>query len=70
MRRDNWVRDAGVAGSNPATPTIISSTYTFDAFCAQRNAQRIGLPACMCAADLGQFLFSGPGGEIGSQSNN
>ena len=21
MRRDNWVRDAGVAGSNPATPT-------------------------------------------------
>ena len=22
MRRDNWVRDAGVAGSNPATPTI------------------------------------------------
>jgi hypothetical protein len=34
-----YVRDAGVAGSNPATPTILSSTYTFDDFCAQRNAQ-------------------------------
>lgn len=32
-----YVRDAGVAGSNPATPTIISSTYTFDVFRAQRN---------------------------------
>jgi hypothetical protein len=27
-------------GSNPATPTIISSTYTFDVFRTQRNAQR------------------------------
>ena len=27
MRRDNWVRDAGVAGSNPATPTSFLSTY-------------------------------------------
>jgi hypothetical protein len=29
------VRDAGVAGSNPATPTILSSTYSFDVFRAQ-----------------------------------
>jgi len=42
MRRDNLVRDAGVAGSNPATPTILSNTYTFDDFSAQRIAQRNG----------------------------
>jgi hypothetical protein len=37
---EHCVRDAGVAGSNPATPTIISVTYTFDVFRAQRNAQQ------------------------------
>jgi hypothetical protein len=30
-----YVRDAGVAGSNPATPTIISMTYSFDVPSAQ-----------------------------------
>ena len=34
------VRDAGVAGSNPATPTILSSTYSNCGFEAQRNAGR------------------------------
>ena len=32
MRRDNWVRDAGVAGSNPATPTNYFYHSFFRAF--------------------------------------
>jgi hypothetical protein len=47
------VRDAGVAGSNPATPTILSMTYNFDVPAAQRNAQRIDLLTRVHAADLG-----------------
>jgi hypothetical protein len=32
---EHCVRDAGVAGSNPATPTKISSTYNFSILLAQ-----------------------------------
>jgi hypothetical protein len=35
---DSSVRDAGVAGSNPATPTIISIAQQFQRFKAQRQA--------------------------------
>jgi hypothetical protein len=35
LSRDINVRDAGVAGSNPATPTMISKAYSFCSRLAQ-----------------------------------
>jgi hypothetical protein len=59
-----YVRDAGVAGSNPATPTILSMTYNFDVMAAQRNAQRIDPLTRLYAAHLRQFLSAAASSAI------
>ncbi|MCU1294196.1 MAG: uncharacterized protein JWP08_3046, partial [Bryobacterales bacterium] len=59
---EHCVRDAGVAGSNPATPTILSITYNFDVPATQRNE----LPVRVLAADLGVIPhFRTPDGRSG-----
>ena len=44
---EHCVRDAGVAGSNPAAPTILPSAYNDYNFCAQRNP-----PCKSCGPEL------------------
>src|SRR5262249_19762946 len=70
------VRDAGVAGSNPATPTIISIIYIFEVAEAQRNASSAALKVSASVdgltlrplwyATLGSILLHSP--ALGCQS--